>query len=85
MSNTRKLWIGLATLLVVSFGVLLWAGTEIFRAAPPVPEQVVAERTDRTRGLYPRGGFLGGGDRRTGERHGRADGRGDEKEGRQVP
>ena len=43
MSNTRKLWIGLATLLVVSFGVLLWAGTEIFRAAPPVPEQVVAE------------------------------------------
>ncbi len=43
MSNIRKLWIGLATLLVLSFGVLLWAGTEIFRAAPPVPEQVVAE------------------------------------------
>ncbi|HET8818562.1 MAG TPA: cbb3-type cytochrome c oxidase subunit I, partial [Xanthomonadaceae bacterium] len=43
MSNIRKLWIGLATLLVLSFGVLLWAGTEIFRAAPPVPEQVVGE------------------------------------------
>src|SRR5687768_5778367 len=43
MSSTRKLWLGLATLLVVSFGVLLWAGTEIFRAAPPVPEQVVSE------------------------------------------
>ena len=43
MSNTRKLWLGLATLLVVSFGVLLWAGTEIFRAAPPMPERVVAE------------------------------------------
>ena len=43
MSNTRKLWLGLATLLVVSFGVLLWAGTEIFRTAPPVPERVVSE------------------------------------------
>ncbi len=43
MSKTRKLWLGLATLLVVSFGVLLWAGGEIFRAAPPIPEQVVGE------------------------------------------
>jgi nitric oxide reductase subunit B len=43
MESTRKLWIVLATLLVVSFGVLLWAGTEIFRAAPPIPEQVVAD------------------------------------------
>jgi nitric oxide reductase subunit B len=43
MRNTRKLWLALATLLVVSFGVLLWAGTEIFRAAPPMPEKVVSE------------------------------------------
>ncbi len=43
MDNTRKLWIALGTLLVLSFGVLLWAGGEIFRAAPPVPEQVVAD------------------------------------------
>ena len=43
MESTRKLWIALATLLIVSFSVLLWAGTEIFRAAPPVPEQVVAD------------------------------------------
>ncbi len=43
MSDTRKLWLGLGILLAVSFGVLLWAGSEIFRAAPPVPEQVVAE------------------------------------------
>ena len=42
MESTRKLWIVLATLLVVSFGVLLWAGSEIFRAAPPIPEQVVS-------------------------------------------
>jgi nitric oxide reductase subunit B len=43
MSSTRKLWIGLAALLIASFSVLLWAGGEIFRAAPPVPEKVLAE------------------------------------------
>lgn len=43
MDATKKLWIGLGTLLVVSFAVLLWAGTEIFRSAPPIPERVVAE------------------------------------------
>jgi len=42
MSTTRKLWFGLAALLVVSFSVLLWAGTEIFRMAPPMPERVVS-------------------------------------------
>ncbi|WP_133477561.1 nitric-oxide reductase large subunit [Cognatilysobacter segetis] len=43
MSSTRKLWWGLAALLVASFSVLLWAGGEIFRAAPPIPERVVSE------------------------------------------
>ncbi|MEO6065155.1 MAG: nitric-oxide reductase large subunit, partial [Lysobacterales bacterium] len=43
MSSTRKLWLSLAALLVVSFSVLLWAGGEIFRAAPPMPERVVAQ------------------------------------------
>jgi nitric oxide reductase subunit B len=43
MSNTKKLWLGLATLLIASFAVLLWAGGEIFRAAPPMPERVVSE------------------------------------------
>ncbi|GAB2521194.1 nitric-oxide reductase large subunit [Lysobacter humi (ex Lee et al. 2017)] len=43
MSSTRKLWWGLAALLIASFSVLLWAGGEIFRAAPPIPERVVAE------------------------------------------
>ena len=41
MSSTRKLWIALATLLAVSFSVLLWVGGEIHREMPPVPEQVV--------------------------------------------
>lgn len=43
MTETRKLWLGLAALLLASFAVLLWAGGEIFRAAPPMPERVVAE------------------------------------------
>ena len=43
MSVNRKLWLTLAVLLVSSFSVLLWAGGEIFRAAPPMPENVVAQ------------------------------------------
>jgi nitric oxide reductase subunit B len=43
MHNIRRLWLGLAILLVASFSVLLWAGGEIFRAAPPMPEQVVTD------------------------------------------
>ncbi|MFS8138596.1 MAG: nitric-oxide reductase large subunit, partial [Thermomonas sp.] len=43
MSSMKKLWLGLLALLLISFGVLLWAGTEIFRAAPPMPEKVLAE------------------------------------------
>jgi len=42
MSSTRKLWIYLLVLLGASFSVLLWTGGEIFRAAPPMPEQVIS-------------------------------------------
>jgi len=42
MHTPRNLWIGLAALLAISFGVLLWIGSEIHREMPPVPEQVVA-------------------------------------------
>ena len=41
MSTTRKLWLGLAALLIASFGVLLWVGGEIHRQAPPLPGAVV--------------------------------------------
>jgi nitric oxide reductase subunit B len=43
MSSTRNLWIGLAALLVVSFGVLLLVGGEIYRQAPPLPDRVVTD------------------------------------------
>ena len=57
MDNTRKLWIGLGTLLAISFSVLLFMGGEIHRQAPPMPERVVStdgtvlfERADIERG-----------------------------------
>jgi uncharacterized membrane protein SirB2 len=41
MENTRKLWLGLAALLVASFSVLLWLGSEIYREKPPEPAAFV--------------------------------------------
>src|SRR5262245_15817151 len=43
MSARRKLWIGLGTLLALSFATLLWIGTEIHRVMPPLPARVTAE------------------------------------------
>ena len=43
MSTTRRLWWGLAALLAVGFGTLLWMGGEVYRQAPPMPEAVVTE------------------------------------------
>jgi len=37
----RKLWISLAVIVVVSFGVLGWIGTQIYQQAPPIPERVL--------------------------------------------
>jgi nitric oxide reductase subunit B len=37
----RKIWVGFAAVLVVSFGVLLWVGARIYQMAPPIPERVV--------------------------------------------
>ena len=42
MNSTRKLWAGLAVLLIASFAALLWVGSEIHRQAPPMPERVVS-------------------------------------------
>lgn len=42
MTSTKKLWLYLVLLLTASFGVLLWTGDEIYRKAPPMPEQVIS-------------------------------------------
>lgn len=39
--KTKKLWIGFAAVVAVSFAVLLFFGVEIYRKAPPIPERVV--------------------------------------------
>ena len=44
MSTQRKLWIGLAALLAVSFAALLWVGSEIHRVMPPIPNAVVTQQ-----------------------------------------
>ena len=54
MQTSRRLWWGLAALLFVSFGVLLWMGREIYRQAPPVPQQV---QTESGRVLFTREDF----------------------------
>ncbi|KGO99758.1 nitric-oxide reductase large subunit [Novilysobacter defluvii] len=43
MDTTRRLWMGLGALLIVSFGIMLWIGRDIYQTAPPIPEQVVTE------------------------------------------
>jgi len=46
MNTNRRLWLGLGLLLVVSFSVLLWIGTEIHRVMPPIPARVVSTQGD---------------------------------------
>ena len=40
MQPTRKLWIWLGIVFVLSFAALGWLGREIYLAAPPIPEAV---------------------------------------------
>ncbi|KAF0117923.1 MAG: nitric oxide reductase subunit B [Hyphomonadaceae bacterium] len=42
MTTTKKLWLGLVALLVVTFSVMLFLGADLFRTAPPIPNQIVA-------------------------------------------
>jgi nitric oxide reductase subunit B len=42
MSSTKRLWSLLAALLIVTFGVLLWSGGQIYQNAPPMPERVAS-------------------------------------------
>ena len=41
MSTTKRLWLGLAALLIASFSVMLWLGFDLYQTAPPMPERVV--------------------------------------------
>lgn len=41
MKKEKKLWIGFALVVIISFAVLGYYGYEIYQQAPPVPEKVV--------------------------------------------
>ena len=43
MDTTRRLWLGLAALLIASFSVLLWMGRDMHQQSPPLPARVVTE------------------------------------------
>ncbi len=43
MSTTKRLWIGLISLLISTFGILLWMGWDIYQQAPPMPERVISK------------------------------------------
>jgi nitric oxide reductase subunit B len=38
----RRLWIGFAAVVIISFAVLGWTGIRIYQQAPPVPERVIS-------------------------------------------
>ncbi|MBS0214514.1 MAG: nitric-oxide reductase large subunit [Proteobacteria bacterium] len=42
MSTTKRLWLGLAALIIASFSVMLWLGFDLHRTAPPMPERVIS-------------------------------------------
>ena len=41
--NTKRYWIGLGVVLIVTFGLLGFFGGEVYRKAPPIPEKVITE------------------------------------------
>ncbi len=43
MTETKRLWVILAAILTVSFGILGWMGGEIYRTMPPMPQSVVSD------------------------------------------
>ena len=38
----KKLWLGFAAVIVLSFSVLGWIGVRIYQEAPPIPQEVVS-------------------------------------------
>ncbi len=57
MGEYRKLWWTLITILVVTFAILGFSGSEIYKHAPPIPEQVV---TPSNQVLMTKEGILDG-------------------------
>ena len=39
----KRYWIGFSLVMIISFAVLGWVGTRIYREKPPIPEKVVTQ------------------------------------------
>jgi nitric oxide reductase subunit B len=57
MGEYRKYWFTLIGVLIVTFSLLGYYGMEVYRSAPPIPQQVV---TEDGRTLYTHDGILDG-------------------------
>lgn len=57
MGNYRRLWFTLIGVLIVTFSLLGYYGVEVYRSAPPIPQQIVS---DDGRVLYTHDGILDG-------------------------
>lgn len=57
MTTTKKLWAGLISLLLVTFGVLLFLGKDLMQTAPPYPNAVV---TDSGKTIYTKQDIIKG-------------------------
>jgi nitric oxide reductase subunit B len=41
----RKIWVAFTSVVVLSFIVLIWVGTEVYQTQPPIPEKVIIKET----------------------------------------
>lgn len=41
----KKIWITFTSVVVISFIVLIWVGTEVYQTQPPIPETVIVKET----------------------------------------
>lgn len=41
----KKIWIAFTSVVVLSFIVLIWVGTEVYQSQPPIPEKVIVKET----------------------------------------
>ena len=57
MGNYRKYWFTLIGVMIVCFSLLGYYGVEVYRTAPPIPQQV---QTEDGRVLYTQEGILDG-------------------------
>ena len=42
----KKIWIAFISVVILSFAVLIWVGTEVYQKQPPIPEKVLVKDTN---------------------------------------